>query len=649
MVTNALQPMETVTGGEIVNLGAVLAQIAAEQQLAFQGQAGYYNPNAFTGGMGGYLPTLERELGLGQLGVQQGNLGVNQQNANTTRELGLGNLQLGRDELTLNRDLGFGNLALGKDQLAAAMRDADRQFELDVQRFGLAQAEFNYQQRLGEAQTRLQQLGLLSSLRGPADFLAYNYTLNNMAAPPGQAVDPFQLTSGMNKPYAAPPLPPTPPFTPTDPTTLPGANRQVTPAAAPMATGPVQATAMAPTNAMPAQTAPMQAAPTRQPPAAPLAISGNPASDAALEQQWVNQGAPPEVLAEFERISQNMNKAYATQVANTGGNPGYARGGAMDGGMAIVGDSRSGRETGHEEAVIGDFVVLPNEIVKALDLLGGTPRAAGGGMYSGWPQRPDVQLDPMENPGQWGNAGQSMQAWAQRLQQRAPSAQRRQDAGGNPWGDIGQFLQPWAQWLQSRPRDGQGWQGWYGQMPALPGRGGQPGAPNTAPATQPAGNTPAGAPQTVKAFQDWYEQKSGRTSNWKGTQWQGRAPTDPLMGAANVPRLATGGAVNDGGGFFNFNVHSPQDTANAPFIQKAIGNRPSAAWQARGEPLGAVGRQPFNYANYLQLAPSEQDMFRGLVETPAAMGGYGGYWQDELERSRRSSFQGQTNSPAVYG
>lgn len=590
MVTNALQPIETVTGGDIVSLGAMLAQIAAEQQLAFQGQAGYYNPNAFSGGMAGYLPTLDRELGLGQLAVQQGNLGVNQQNANT------------------NRDLGFGNLALGKDQLAAAMRDADRQFELDVQRFGLAQAEFNYQQRVGEAQTRLQQLGLLSSLRGPADFLAYNYTLNNMAAPPGKAVDPFQLTAGMNQPYAAPPLPPTPPFTPTDPNSLPGANRP-----APTAGAGTPITSAAPPPAAPTNA--IAPAAQQQAPASNTAISGNLTSDAALKQQWVNQGAPPEVLAEFDRISQNMNQSYATQVANTGGNPGYARGGAMDGGMAIVGDSRSGRETGHEEAVIGDFVVLPNEIVKALDLLSGTPRAAYGGMY----QRPDVRLDPMENP------------------------------GANPWGRLGQFMQPWAQWLQSRPTDGQGWQGWYGQMPPLPGRGRQPGAPGTAPAPQSGGNTPAGAPQTVKAFQDWHAQKTGRTSNWNGTQWQGRAPDDPIMGARNIPRMATGGAVDAGGGFLNFNVHSPQDTANAPFLQKAIGNSPSAAWQARGEPLGAVGRQPFNYANFLQLAPSEQEMFRGLVETPSAMGGYGGYWQDELERSRRSSFQGQTNSPAVYG
>ena len=599
MVTNALQPMQTVTGSDVVSLGAMLAQIAAEQQLAYQGQAGYYNPNAFSGGMAGYLPTLDRELGLGQLGVQQGNLAVNQQNANT------------------NRDLGFGNLALGKDQLAAAMRDADRQFGLDVQRFGLEQAQFNYQQRLGEAQTRLQQLGLLSSLRGPADFLAYNYTLNNMAAPPGQADDPFQLTAGMNQPYAAPPLPPTPPFTPTDPNSLPGANRP-----APSATGaaaPTQATTTAPTNALATQPAP-----ARQAPASTTAISGNPASDAALRQQWVNQGAPPEVLAEFERISQNMNNAYATQVANTGGNPGYARGGMSPGGMAMVGDSKSGKETGHEELVISDgpFMVLPNEVLEMLQEAhgGDVDRAAFGGMFEG-------MSGSQPSGGGWGQGMQQRyrdyERYANTPQGPASIPQTQpvppQTPARNPWEqDARQYhldrINQWKQ--QGSPRMGQWGQGGLDSIRQWLGQNGPASIPRTQPVPPQTG---AGGPQNMDSIRQWLEQMWGR-----------------------IPRAATGG-------FFNFNVHSPQDTANAPFIQKAIGNQPSAAWQARGEPLGAVGRRPFNYANYLQLAPSEQDMFRGLVETPSAMGGYGGYWQDELERSRRSSFQGQTNSPAVYG
>jgi hypothetical protein len=181
MVTQAIPSQQMVTGSEIANLGAMLAQMAAQTQLGFQDQAGYYNPALF-GSMAGFQPTLARDqLNLqGELG--RGNLA-----------LGQGNLQLGRDQLGLDRELGFGQLGLGRDQLNAAIAEAQRNYQLDLQRFGLEVANVNYQQRLGEATVRLEQLGLLSSLRGPSDYLAHNYVMNNMSAPEGQAADPFKI------------------------------------------------------------------------------------------------------------------------------------------------------------------------------------------------------------------------------------------------------------------------------------------------------------------------------------------------------------------------------------------------------------------------------------------------------------------------
>src|SRR5690348_2561971 len=134
MVTNAIPSQQMVTGSEIVNLGAILAQMAAQTQLAYQDQAGYYNPALF-GSMAGYQPTLQRD------------------DLELRRQLGLGGLQLGQDQLKLDSALGFGNLDLGRDQLNAAIAQAQRQYNLDVQRFGLDVANFNYNQRLGEAQT----------------------------------------------------------------------------------------------------------------------------------------------------------------------------------------------------------------------------------------------------------------------------------------------------------------------------------------------------------------------------------------------------------------------------------------------------------------------------------------------------------------
>jgi len=93
-----------------------------------------------------------------------------------------------------------GQATLPREMMWQAQQQADRQFALDVASSGLQTAQFNYNQRMGEAQVRLQEQSLLASQRGPKNAIAYNYLLNDMAAPAGQERTPSGA-SGINQPY----------------------------------------------------------------------------------------------------------------------------------------------------------------------------------------------------------------------------------------------------------------------------------------------------------------------------------------------------------------------------------------------------------------------------------------------------------------
>jgi hypothetical protein len=456
MVTQAIPSQQMVTGAEIANLGAMLAQMAAQTQLGFQDQAGYYDPSLF-GSMSGYQPTLARDqLNLqGELG--RGNLA-----------LGQGNLQLGRDQLGLDRELGFGQLGLGRDQLNAAIAEAQRNYQLDVQRFGLEVANVNYQQRLGEATVRLEQLGLLSSLRGPSDYLAHNYVMNNMAAPQGTAVDPFQMTAGLNQPYNPPPMQNIPQPAPT---TMYNNQMKAQPSSG-TGTGTGSPAPTGPSNTMAPK--PKAVAP---PSPSGVAISGNPQADAQLKASAAWAGAPPNIQAEFDRISANMANTHANAVAKNPNFQLFAEGGQSPGGMAIVGDDPSGQYTGNEELVMsnGPFEVLDHQdtlesgalpasgiegapaggqnitqmIIEAFKLgqqesgmppmdtppppVPEVPRAATGGMFGQWGNNSDGNWgggNPSQQWQQWGGNQQAQQPQSTPQIQPMPNNQNNQNQGG---------------------------------------------------------------------------------------------------------------------------------------------------------------------------------------------------------------------------
>jgi hypothetical protein len=559
MVVNAIPTQQQVTGSEIVNLGALIAEMQRAGQLQAQEQAGYYSAGSL--GPGAFNPTLARD----QLELQ--------------RQLGLGSLDLGRDQLGLDRELGFGNLALGRDQLNAAIAEAQRNYQLDLQRFGLDVATHNYNQRLGEATVRLEQLGLLSSLRGPSDYLAHNYTLNNMAAPPGQAVDPFQMTAGLNQQYTAPPMANVPQPAPT---TM--YNQQMQGGGSGSGNGyanpGVPQPPSAPTNAM--------AKPKAVAPPSPsgIAISGNPQADAQLKASGAWAGAPDPIKAEFDRISANMANTYANAKAKNPDFQLFAEGGQSPGGMAIVGDDESGQYTGNEELVMskGPFQVLDHE-----DTLesGALPAAGIDGAPAG---------------------GQNI------TQMMIEACKLGQQESGMPPMDL--------------------------PPPPVPVPGG--GIPTAA-----TGGNFGG--MNSNTWNQW----AGGNSNWGGGNNGNDVQSQPMpnQNPAPTPQApAQGGQGGTGGGqgFFNFNVSSPQATQNAPFVQQTLGNMASPAFQQRGQDLGPFGAAPFSYTNYLSLLPSAREMLKGFIETPAAMGGLGSDWMDELERSRRAAATGVSLGPAQY-
>lgn len=546
-----------VTGAEIANLGAMLAQMAAQTQLGFQDQAGYYDPSLF-GSMSGYQPTLARD----QLSLQ--------------RELGLGNLGLGRDQLQLDRELGFGNLGLGRDQLNAAIAEAQRNYQLDVQRFGLEVANVNYQQRLGEATVRLEQLGLLSSLRGPSDYLAHNYVMNNMSAPQGTAVDPFQMTAGLNQPYNPPPMQNIPQPAPT---TMYNQQMKAQPSSG-AGTG-AGTSAPPPTNAMAPK--PKAVAP---PSPSGVAISGNPQADAQLKASAAWAGAPPNIQAEFDRISANMANTHANAVAKNPNFQLFAEGGQSPGGMAIVGDDPSGQYTGNEELVMSNG---PFEVLDHQDTLesGALPASGIEGAPAGGQNITQMIIEAFKL-GQQESGMPPMDTPPPPVPQ-IPGGSIPTAATGGMFGG-----QNPSAWMQS----------WGGN-----------GNPN------------------------W---NANGNNNQQGQQQQSTPQIQPMPNNQNTQ--------NQGGGqgFFNFNTYTDGDTANAPFIQQTLGNMASPAFQQRGQDLGPFGAQPFSYTNYLSMLPSAREMLKGYVETPTPMGGLGADWMDELERSRRAAATGMSLGPSQY-
>lgn len=266
--------------------------------------------------------------------------------------------------------------SLALRQYESSRQDADRNYEVDLSRFGLQQAEFNYQQRLGQAQVRLQTMAQLASMRGPENAFAYNYALNGLNAPAGTPADPTaNIAGGINQPSN---------ITPQRPAGGTGATGAGVPAALPV---------------VPPKVSPPLTQPVAQPPGMNSPDPRNPGgfmdpnADQSAFTGWAT--TPEEQHAALTNDNPNIpgtgvaEALFAAEQAaggtpndmGVGGNitnddpgqhgiggytweiPSYGRGG-MAPGMAVVGDDPHGGDDENEELAIAiddNLIVLSKQ------------------------------------------------------------------------------------------------------------------------------------------------------------------------------------------------------------------------------------------------------------------------------------------------
>lgn len=334
---NPASAYDVVAGSGIAELMAAILNQAAANQNNLYGMAGYVDPSALGWGNGSPMPTLAREQ------------------FDLARILGFGGLGLDRESLELQRMLGLAGLGLDREQLDLSRLFGTQDRALDAERF-------NFDQRLAEQNLWLQGLGLQAQQRGPENYLAYNYLLNNLGAPAGEQVDTRAWTEGLVQPYSAPPAP------------------------APAAQAAPAPRRQAKPTAKPAPKAPKPKAPKRQAPARNF-NPRNPVDMRDLHEQGSAMGldlGSGQNIGSYAKTPQGLaSLAEGMQAMGIGQPwPKMAQGGQTYAPLLVVGDNPSGMSGEHEEIVFNPtnapLIVMPSKGRAA-----GLPHAAQGGMFGG--------------------------------------------------------------------------------------------------------------------------------------------------------------------------------------------------------------------------------------------------------------------------
>jgi len=467
MVT-AGAPVTSVTGGDITSLGAYIANLLAQLRTSSLESGGYFDLAA-AGGMNGLAPTLARE------------------------------------------------------QLDAVRLQAEREYLLDLQRFGLDYAKTAFDQKIAQGSQQLQKLALQTQLQGPGDWLRYNYVENN--AP----------------------------------------------------------------------------------------------------------GAPEATVRD---TGQGINPPNPTVGAGGGGGGGGGAGGPM---LALTPEQRAQQMAAEWNRTHPNDNMRPEAQLGAAGLRGNT------GVQHWDPQRGWIFTPDKASQGGY-TFDQQSQRWNQDAQASAP-----------------QDYEPSVSGLQS--------QDWTPSSTAADGTQSAGGHTWDPDAVYAPGEVPMLAFGGRSASSDGMHKAvigdPQRANQANPELAMSRAPifAIPLKGnpkaqrmAKGAPKFATGGIVaGDGGSSQLFDTSGlglgaaagSRNPADAPFVKKLQGG--GTPFGQRGESLGPYGSQPFNYTNFLRLLPSEQQMTQGYIDTPTELGGLGGWFADELERSRRSGFQGASTGVSTYG
>lgn len=656
MVSAPTQTGVDTLGGYDANLLALqIANSRAANAANLYQTAGYYDPSTLLAPAGATLtPTLARD----QLNQQAQQFGVS--NALDQRKLDAQIAQWANtNALDAGTLTGFYNglPTLARQQLAAtigiANADNFRQWATMRGSQLLQQQQQDDAARATGAQARLSTLQLLASQKGPENWLAYNSLLNNLSSPNGQATDPFGIAARVEAgvaPRSTIDLNSVWNQTPPAGSTV-AAPSMAAPAGAPMAPvspGGIGSTSLIPTGGgiSTGGAAPISLVP--HPSSTGLAISGNPEADAALKAQGGWGQTDPAAQAEFDRISKNMQGAYATQQANSGGMAGYADGTMLEpdenpwdwyfkqawgGGQGLpkYADGTPGSPFGGMDwssifqgagrGLVRDGAFMAGDQQQGQQ--GANPEVVWNPTHAPVGVLPANAMPDRSNPGAWDQAfGQGMRAW---MQQRVHGG-----GGAGPWGGMGGVSPP-------------------GGASALPVPDQQNNVGVTQPQSQPL--LPPPPPRNGMPINT----PGGQVMVNGGDQYWNRFPAGAQTGA-RLPAFATGTpAFSTDTAFGSFDRFTPQQIAGTPVVRKLQGAMPTNQWQGMGAGAttlpgsGAVLPGTFNFNDYSMMAPSERLQTQGLYETPRSQGGLGLDWNDIYQASQRAAPIGQRFGLAGYG
>lgn len=522
-------------------------------------------------------------------------LGVALQQLANSQLMGYLNYGLGEAGLTGNLN---GSPTLPFMQYQQSVENADRAYQLDLSRYGLQVAEFNFAQRQSVAQQQLQTMGLLSGLRGPSNALAYDYALKGLSAPAGTEANPFAFLQGVNQP------------------------KSETPAALPARTGaaagaPIAQVPKPQTPQLPGVNAPGGGGGFFNPGGDENPWTGwaDPGQEEQAALAWDAPGTPGYGVAEALYGAEQAAGGTPNDMG-VGGNiqnddpgshsvggysweiPSYGRGGASlpflgaGGSAAIVGDDPEGEpgegdgDDENEEIAIapnGPLIVLSRHGKGPFKLdpafLQGQKRAGRGGSFDD----PEVLPADDELPGDAG-----LRAFYEE------SLRHPIDPT-----DTHRFRDE-AQLDPSQVHDV---------------RGGMP-------------------------FMERSKKIAMRVADLarRNQTWVPRLPT-MAEGGVQTPLSTT--------------TYSPEQFGQAPFLQQLkTGDQTSGGLYSGKRDIGGTDVPIFNglnLRNYRNLLPSQQGLYRSFVESPEFMGGLGINFEDNLAAAARHSFSGRGATPAFMG
>lgn len=601
-------------------------------------------------------------------------------------QFALDSARYGLDTAKFNYEQNVANSTAKYQQATLALQNSQ---------YKLSAAQFNASQIQAREAMRLEITKTLADASGPGDWVKYNRLLNGFAAPTPTSTtvsDPYAGLRDMYQPYNEPP-PAVPDLS--IPNT-PYAGTVPTPAAVPNLLGGTTTTA---TSGATGGGVGGGITPTSQPtsPAAPAAATPGSAQPGGATQGY-SPGAPGSAYGVTPTTGYTLTPSGTVAKGTTGGNgqggkrpvtidpnvPADASGyrwdsanqewvdpnhanqpytpmatGGMTQGAAIVGDSKSGKPTGHEEIAYAatnpqtgaaELHVVPHEhVARLLD------RALGrnGGTVLGGHKMPPNMLEAARAAGMPRAATGG--TWA-----TAPNLDT--EAGQLPGGGYGVAV----------PVTGPAPQWGMDQMHGTYGGGGQtttPSQPLTAPST-----APQGGGQTAPGI----SANSGTTglgggiTSGSATNSATSPSTPNLLGGGPESAASTGVGGNnqpafvpDAPGIYGgersqdwtvTNTYSPQQLGSQPFIQKIqglMGDRPYGAFGATIN-NAQLGIQDFNplisLQRYNMLQPSEQEQLKSLINQ-----GLGLSFDDILAAAQRSAplpsnrGLGRAIQPSQYG